>query len=86
MICNFSLLDQTCSKSFCGSIHLQGCFCIDIKVWKCLHIGNFHLQSIEAFKMHFAWLVVCILMCECTEGCREVCTECRVSVEVVDHT
>ena len=81
-----SLLDQTCSESFHGSICLQGCLCIDIKVWKCLHIGNFHLQSIEVFKMHFAWLVVCGLMCECTEGCSEVCTECSISVVVVDHT
>ena len=36
--------------------------------------------------MHFTWLVVCGLVCECTEGCSKVCTECRVSVEVVDHT
>ena len=63
-----TLLDQTCSESFLGSIHLQGCLGINIKVWKCLHIGNFHLQSIEVFKMHFPWPVVYSLMCECTEG------------------
>ena len=32
--------------------------------------------------MHFAWFMVYGLMCECTEGCCEVCTECRVPVEV----
>ena len=72
--------------SVLGSICLQGCLGIDIKVWKCPHIGNFHLQSVEVFKMHFPWLIVCGLMCECTEGCCQVCTECRVSVEVIDHT
>ena len=80
------LLDQTCSKSFLGSIHLQGCLSIDIKVWKCLHIRNFHLQLIEVFKMHFPWPVVCSLMCECTEGCCEVCTECRIPIEVIYYT
>ena len=74
---NFSLLDQTCSESFLGSIHLQDCLSIDIKVEKCLHIGNFHLQLIEVFKMHFPWPVVCGLMCECTEGA----VRCALSVE-----
>ena len=37
------LLDYTCTKPFFGSIHLEGCFCIDIKVQKSPHVGNFHL-------------------------------------------
>ena len=42
--------------------------------------------SIEVLKLCLPWLVVCSLMCECTEGCCEMCTECRVSIEVIDHT
>ena len=40
---HLSLLDYTCTKSLLGSICLEGCFCIDIKVWKSPHVGNFHL-------------------------------------------
>ena len=72
---HFHLLDKACMKSLLGSIHLQGCFCIYIKVWKSLHVGNFHLQSDKVLKMHFTWLIVHGLMCECTEGCCKVCTE-----------
>ena len=40
---HFPLLYNKCTKSLLGSIHLEGCFCIDIKVWKSPHVGNFHL-------------------------------------------
>ena len=50
-----------------------------------LDVGNFQFQSVEVFKMHFTWFIVYSLMCECTEGCCKVCTECTVPVEVVDH-
>ena len=33
-----------------------------------LHVGNFHLQSVEVLLMNLPWLVVCSLMCESTEG------------------
>ena len=66
---NFTILHQTCSESLFGSIRLQGCLSIDVEVWKCLHIGNFHLQLLEVLQMNIPWLVVCSLMCECTEGC-----------------
>ena len=80
---NFTLLDQTCFESLLGSIRLQGCLSIDIEVWKCLHVGNFHLQSVEVLLMNLPWLVVCSLMCECTEGCCKMCAECRVPVQIL---
>ena len=72
----FSLLDQVCSGSLLGSIHLQGCLSIDVEVWKCLHVGIFHLQSLEVL-MNSPWLVIYSLMCECAE--------CRVPVQKVDQ-
>ena len=70
----------TCSKSLFGSIRLQGCLSIDVEVRECLHIGNFHLQSLEILQMDFPWLVISHLVCECTEWCCNVCTDCRVSI------
>ena len=71
----FSLLDQVCSGSLLGSIHLQGCLSIHIEVWKCLHVGIFHLQSLEVL-VNSSWLIFCSLVCECTE--------CKVPVQKGD--
>ena len=51
--------------SLFGSICLQGCLSIDVEVQKCLHIGNFHLQSLEILPMNLPWLIISRLVCEC---------------------
>ena len=55
-----------CSGSLFGSVHLQGSLSIGVEVWKCLHVGIFHLQSLEVL-WNCPWLK--IWMCECA-GCR----------------
>ena len=55
---HLSFQDYACSKPFLGSIHLEGCFCIDIKVWKSPHVGNFHFQLVKVLTVFLLWFLV----------------------------